>query len=165
MNIFKENQPDFLFISEQLRLRKFNGIIPQALGWYQDEKMLRFVDGPGRKPYSEETLSRMYAALNDLGELYYIEYKKDNLFQAIGDVTLAIRDLPIVIGDAGLRGKGIGFQVIQTLIERAYDQGLKELHVREIYSYNTASQGLFEKCGFKKDVKTKLGYSYRLVRE
>lgn len=165
VDIFQESQPDFLPISERLQLKKFNDIVPQALGWYQDEETLRLVDGPGRDPYSEETLVRMYSVLNQLGELYYIEYKTDNEFRPIGDVTLAIRDLPIVIGDSACRGKGIGFQVVQALIKRAFNQGMKELYVREIYGYNTASQKLFEKCGFIRDMKTKLGYSYRLMIE
>lgn len=165
MNIFKEEQPDFIDISKQLRLRKFNGVIPEALQWYQNQETLRLVDGPNRKPYSRETLSRMYRVLEKRGELYFIEYKKGTHFQPIGDVTLTPRDLPIVIGDPAFRGRGIGFQVVQTLIRRAKKQGMKEMHVREIYDYNEGSQKLFVKCGFHKEEKTKLGHSWYLKLE
>ncbi|WP_353947955.1 GNAT family protein [Sporolactobacillus sp. Y61] len=163
MKIFKEDQPDILTVSKRIRLIKFREIIPEAFAWYQDRETLRLVDGPDRRPYDRETLSRMYRVLGKMGELYYIEYQAADHFYPIGDVTLALHDLPIVIGDPACRGKGIGSQVINALVERATRQGLKHLYVREIYDYNIASQKLFLKYGFRREGKTKLGHAYHLV--
>ncbi|MDN3956033.1 GNAT family N-acetyltransferase [Sporolactobacillus laevolacticus] len=133
------------------------------LNWYQDLQTLRLVDGPNREPYDRTLLFRMYSYLERHGELYYIEIKKGNVYIPIGDVTLESDDFPIVIGDSSFRGKGIGYQVVQALINSAKTQGMKKLYVQDIYDYNSGSIKLFEKCGFIKDKKTKLGHSYRLT--
>ncbi|MFX3619183.1 MAG: GNAT family N-acetyltransferase [Sporolactobacillus sp.] len=161
MDVFGEPQPDSLPISAKLCLKKFSGIYPEALIWYQDRETLRLVDGPGRAPCTAEILEHMYHYLEQKGELYYIEYKFHQAFIPVGDVTLAPHDLPIVIGRSELRGRGIGYTVIQTLIGRALKLGLSELNVREIYDYNLASQKLFLKCGFERAEQTKLGYAYK----
>lgn len=161
MDVFGEPQPDSLPISAKLHLKKFSGIYSEALTWYQDRETLRLVDGLGRALYTPEILERMYHYLEQKGELYYIEYKFHQAFVPVGDVTLAPHDLPIVIGRSELRGKGIGYAVIQALIGRARKLGLSELDVREIYDYNLASQKLFLKCGFKRAEQTKLGYAYK----
>ena len=105
----------------------------------------------------------MYEYLSNRGELYFIEIKQGNDFVPIGDVTLSIEDLPIVIGEKGYRGEGIGSKVIEALKLRASALGYKQLGVREIYDYNIASQKLFEKQGFNKVKKTDKGYSYRCI--
>lgn len=68
--------------------------------------------------------------------------------------------MPIVIGDKNYRGKGIRKKVIKTLIERAKELEFEKLNVREIYSYNAASQRLFESMRFIKSSNTKNGFSY-----
>ena len=105
----------------------------------------------------------MYEYLNNQGELYFIEIKKGNKFIPIGDVTFSMNDMPIVIGEKSYRGIGIGTRVIEVLKERACKLEYKQLSVREIYEYNSASQRLFEKQGFNKVQKTEQGYSYTCI--
>lgn len=163
MDIFKDRQPEFIDINRCLRLHKFHEVDGRALDWYQDPQTLRLVDGPDRKPYDRALLSRMYHDLESQGELYYIEVTVNGVFSPIGDVTLELHDLPIVIGKSDFRGKGIGTQVLHALIQREKDHDMTELYVQDIYEYNTGSRKLFQNCGFKRDRKTKRGYSYRLI--
>ena len=150
-------------ITDQLRLRRYDGECEFALKWYQDRELLDLVDGKQSKPYTIERLKRMYEYLNNQGELYFIEIKKGNKFIPIGDVTFSMNDMPIVIGEKSYRGIGIGTRVIEVLKERACKLGYKQLSVREIYEYNSASQRLFEKQGFNKVQKTEQGYSYTCI--
>lgn len=150
-------------ITDTLRLRPYDGKCKFALEWYQDRELLDLVDGKESKPYDMERLIKMYEYLSNRGELYFIEIKQGNDFVPIGDVTLSIEDLPIVIGEKCYRGEGIGSKVIEALKLRASALGYKQLGVREIYDYNIASQKLFEKQGFDKVKKTDKGYSYRCI--
>ncbi len=154
-------QPERIVISDTLRLRRFEGEYDFALGWYQDAQTLRLVDGD-ETPYDMERLGQMYRWLASRGELYFIEYRAGGAFVPVGDVTFWQQDCPIVIGEAGLRGRGIGRRVVAVLIERGRQLGYDCLYVREIYDYNIASQRLFEGAGFVKTAKTANGWRYRL---
>ena len=78
-------------------------------------------------------------------------------------MTFSKEDMPIVIGDVSLRGKKIGRRGISALIGRAGTLGFKELHVRDIYDWNTAPRRCLESLGFTADGKTADGSSYKLV--
>ncbi|WMM25512.1 GNAT family protein [Tissierella sp. MB52-C2] len=148
------NQPKYIDIDTDLRLRKFDGKFDFALNWYKD--------GEDAELYDIDKLERMYNYLDNKGELYFIEVKTENEYIPIGDVTFWKEDMPIVIGDKDYRGKGIGYKVINALIQRAKILGYDEIYVNKIYSYNAASQKTFEKAGFRKYKENKNGYSYIL---
>ena len=69
--------------------------------------------------------------------------------------------MPIVIGEPGLRGHGIGKKVILALVDRVKRLGFSSLEVAEIYEYNVGSRKLFEACGFMPIEKTPNGWRYR----
>ena len=156
------NQPEIINIDSNLRLKKFDNKFSFAFNWYQDEDTVKLVDGLNAKKYDFNTLKSMYQYLNNVGELYFIEILENNEFIPIGDVTFWKDDMPIVIGDKNYRNKGIGKKVIEALIGRAKELGYQEIKVREIYTYNIASQRLFESVGFKKSGNTANGFSYTL---
>lgn len=155
-------QPEFIDVDKELRLRKFDNNYEFALSWYEDKELVKLVDGKNAKPYDMEKLKRMYTYLNNNGELYFIEIKIKDRYIPIGDVSFWHEDMPIVIGDKSYQGKGIGYRVIKTLIERGKEFGYEKLYVNEIYAYNTQSQRVFEKAGFKIYKETNNGYSYVL---
>lgn len=163
MPIKNVNQPEIITINTELRLRKFDNKYSFAFEWYQDEDTVKLVDGLNAEKYDSAKLKRMYEYLNNIGELYFIEILDNKKFMPIGDVTFWKDDMPIVIGNADYRGKGIGKQVVRALIQRAVELGYGEIKVREIYTYNIASQKLFESVGFKKTGCTKDGFSYTLT--
>ncbi len=157
-------QPDFLPLSPALRLRRFRSEedFSFALSWYRDPELVRLVDGPEAEPYDADQLARMYAYLDAHGELYWIEERQGGEFVPIGDVTLCREDLPIVLGPASCRGRGVGKAVLLALTGRAKALGWDHAAVREIYSFNETSRRLFLSCGFRETGKTDLGSSYRL---
>lgn len=155
------NEDEIIEIHDKLRLRRYDGEHGFAFEWYQDSNTVMFVDGHA-DPYNLIQLDRMYSYLNEHGELYFIEVLEDGHFKPIGDVTFSRDDMPIVIGEAKYRGRGIGKLVITSLIDRAKTQGYHQLAVREIYDWNIHSQALFESCGFKKESKTAQGYRYTI---
>lgn len=156
-------QPEFIEIDFGLRLRKYTDDCAFALEWYQDSETVLLVDGVP-EPYTKEKLYRMYHYLRDHGELYFIEVKNhgENDFFPIGDVTFWQEDMPIVIGQKDLRGRGIGRKVVKALVERGRQLGYPYLEISEIYDYNEGSRRLFESLGFQAVKKTPKGHSYRL---
>lgn len=160
MPIFGIEQPEVIDVQNGIRLRRFDGVYDFAFEWYQDEDTVYMVDGVHRA-YDADLLERMYSYLNDRGELYFIErLEKNGSYTPIGDVTLCVDDLPIVIGSAAHRGRGVGKAVIQALVSRAKAIGLAELRVGEIYECNMRSRKLFESMGFKVCGRTPSGFSY-----
>lgn len=156
-------QPDLIQIDGSLRLRKYTDECPFALKWYQDEATLWLVDGK-TTPYTMEHVYQMYHYLQARGEVYFIEYcQPGQEFEPVGDVTFWRDDMPIVIGEPGLRGKGIGRKVVLALVDRARSLEFSSLEVADIYDYNVGSRKMFEACGFQPVEKTKDGWRYRLV--
>ena len=153
-------QPEIIEIDKELRLRKFDGIYDFAFSWYQDEDVVYLVDGV-RKKYDQETLDAMYRYLNGKGELYFIERMIEGQFKPIGDVTFWQEDMPIVIGDAASRGKGMGRKVVNAFIYRAQELGYEMIYVDEIYDFNEGSRKCFESCGFEAYEKTEKGNRFQ----
>ena len=153
-------QPEFILIDDTLRLRRFDGAAECALPWYQDPETLLLVDGK-EDPYTPERLQRMYAYLAERGELWWIEYRDDaGDFRPIGDVTFWQEDMPIVIGEKTLRGRGVGRRVVEALCRRARELNYNYIYVNDIYDYNTASIRCFTAAGFRPCGKTETGRRY-----
>ncbi|MCD8067713.1 MAG: GNAT family N-acetyltransferase [Lachnospiraceae bacterium] len=155
-------QPEFIRVDENMRLRKYAGNCAFALDWYQDEETFMMVDGQYH-PYDFDRLYRMYEFLEKRGEVYFIEYRDDNIMSwiPIGAVSFWQSDMPIVIGKPEFRGRGIGEKVVLALVERGKELGFNDIEVADIYDYNLPSIRMFEKCGFLPVGKTEKGHRYR----
>lgn len=133
-----------------LRLRP--AVLPDdvtvAIPWYQDPELLYYSEGPAAGPYDAEGILGMYKYLAGIGELYIIEAATPAGWRSIGDVTLAPRTLPIVIGDPHYRGQGFGGRAVRLLVNRARALGWERLAVKSIYTYNPRSRRMFESAGF-----------------
>ena len=152
-------QPAYIQIEDDLRLRRYDGTADFAFPWYQDVELVYLVDGV-RKAYGREYMYDMYTYLDAHGELYFIEALENGAWTPIGDVAFSQTDLPIVIGVPEYRGRGVGRQVIQTLMDRGRQLGFPTLGVREIYDFNIASIRCFTACGFKPVERTDKGWRY-----
>ena len=159
MAISGVEQPAYIQIDEELRLRRYDGTADFAFPWYQDEELVYLVDGV-RKPYSRETLYAMYSYLDARGEMYFIEALADGAWKPIGDVAFSKEDLPIVIGESAYRGRGVGKRVIRALMDRGRALGYDTLGVREIYDWNTASIRCFTSCAFAPVERAEQGWRY-----
>ena len=156
-------QPEVLDIDDTLRLRRYDGQFADALAWYQDPDTLMLVDGK-TDPYDLGRLEGMYTYLNAHGELYWIELRTpDGGWRKIGDVTFSREDMPIVLGEKSLRGRGIGGRVVSRLIRRGRALGYDRLEVGEIYDFNEGSRRCFTAQGFAACEATPRGHRYRLV--
>ena len=155
-------QPEFLPVDGELRLRKFDGVYAFALDWYQDTETVWLVDGV-KEPYTPEKLKLMYEYLNAHGELYFIEALANGTYKPIGDVCFWREDMPLVIGERAHRGRGIGRRVIDALIGRGRALGYESLTVNEIFDYNAASRRCFESAGFRLCERTEKGGRYCLT--
>ena len=152
-------QPAYIQIEDTLRLRRYDGTADFALPWYRDEELVYLVDGV-KKAYDREYLYDMYNYLDAHGELYFIEALENGAWTPIGDVTFLKEDMPIVIGEAAYRGRGIGQKVIRALMDRGRALGYDRLGVKEIYDSNTASIRCFMACGFAPVEQTDKGWRY-----
>jgi len=91
----------------------------------------------------------MYDHLFNNGELYFIEVLENDEFIPIGDVTLKEENLPIVIGVAKYRGKGIAKKVMKAILNKAKELGINKIYGSVVYDYNIASQKLHESLGYR----------------
>jgi L-amino acid N-acyltransferase YncA len=99
--------------------------------------------------------------LRDTGELFLIEELTPTGWTPIGDVTLQPSGIPILLCPPA-RGRGIGRNVLRTLITYAREAGRTEILVNEVYGYNDAARRLFTSAGFVPIGETELGHRYRL---
>lgn len=143
-------QPKIIKVRDDIRLRIYDGNYQLAVQWYKEEVVYYNSEGitdPSKIP-DESYVRRMYEYLRNNGELYFIEVLEDGRFLPVGDVTLKEENPPIVIGVAKYRGKGIGKEVMKTIINRAKEIGITKLYGSIIYDYNIASQRMHESIGF-----------------
>ena len=152
-------QPAYIQIEDDLRLRRYDGTAYFALPWYQDVELVFLVDGV-RKAYGREYMYDMYTYLDAHGELYFIEALENGAWTPIGDVAFSREDMPIVIGEPAYRGRGVGRKVVRALMDRGRVLGYETLGVREIYDFNAASIRCFMACGFAPVEKTEQGWRY-----
>ncbi len=126
-----------------------SGDVAEAAAWYGDPDVLYYSEGADAQPFSAERVRNMYRILNEIGELYLIEVQQNGQWTRIGDVTLAPHTLPIVIGDARWRSRGVGSRVLRLLIGRARELGWTSLTAKNIWMDNVRSLRLFESVGFR----------------
>lgn len=160
-------QPDIIPIHDTLRLRKYDGHYEKLLPGYQTPYVYQNSEGifdDSKKP-DLNYVKWMCEYLNSIGELYFIEVKENGVFTSIGDVTIKNENPPIAIWDENYRGRGIGTLVMRTVINRLKVLGFTEITGSEVYKWNTVSQKLHEKLGFKRSQETTDSYIYELTLE
>ena len=159
------DQPDIIPISPTLRLRKYDGNYRLFLPGYQNPTVYQNSEGifdPTRIP-TVEYVKGMCNYLQKVGELYYIEILENDQFLPIGDVTVKPENPPIAIWFDQFHGKGIGKQVMQTIIRRLHDLGYTRIAGSTVYRWNTASQRLHESLGFVRTSENEREIIYELT--
>lgn len=143
-------QPEIIDINDSLRLRKYDGHYALFLPGYQNPIVYQNSEGifdESRIP-NLDYVQGMCTYLAKVGELYYIEAKEMGKYVPIGDVTIKDENPPIAIWADAYRGKGIGKQVMQTVMDRLKELGFAKISGSTVYQWNTASQKLHEHLGF-----------------
>lgn len=144
-------QPEILAISDALRLRKYDGDYGSLLPGYQEPYVYQNSEGifdDAKKP-DLDYVQGMCNYLAEAGELYFIEALEDSVFVSIGDVTIKDENPPITIWKENYRGKGLGTAVMTAVIERLRALGFEKIHGSTVYKWNTVSQKMHEKLGFR----------------
>ena len=157
-------QPDIIPVSDILRLRKYDGNDRLFLPGYQNPVVYQNSEGifdDARIP-DLDYVKRMCAYLARVGELYYIEVLENGSFVPIGDVTVKDENPPIAIWQDAYRGKGIGMQVMQTVIRRLRELGYAQITGSTVYRWNLPSQRMHEKLGFVKTAENDKEIIYKL---
>ena len=145
-------QPEIIDINDSLRLRKYDGHYELFLPGYRDPVVYQNSEGifdEGRIP-DLDYVKRMCTYLARVGELYYIEAKENGTYVPIGDVTVKEENPPIAIWREAYRGKGIGRLVMEAVIGRLKELGSAKITGSTVYQWNTASQKLHERLGFRR---------------
>ena len=145
-------QPEIIDINDSLRLRKYDGHYELFLPGYRDPVVYQNSEGifdEGRIP-DLEYVKRMCTYLARVGELYYIEAKENGTYVPIGDVTVKEENPPIAIWREAYRGKGVGRLVMEAVIGRLKELGSAKITGSTVYQWNTASQKLHERLGFRR---------------
>ena len=143
-------QPEIIDINDSLRLRKYDGHYALFLPGYQNPVVYQNSEGifdESRIP-DLDYVKGMCAYLAKVGELYYIEAKEMDIYVPIGDVTIKDENPPIAIWSDAYRGKGLGKQVMQAVINRLKKLGFTKITGSTVYQWNTSSQKLHEGLGF-----------------
>lgn len=157
-------QPEIITLSDDFRLRKYDGRFEIFLPGYQDPVVYQNSEGifdEEKKP-NLAYLRGMCNFLDSVGELYYIEAREKDGFVPIGDVTVKQENPPIAIWRGEYRGCGVGTLVMRAVIERMRALGYDRIVGSEVYRWNVASQKLHEKLGFRRVGETERDYIYEL---
>lgn len=157
-------QPEIITLSDVFRLRKYNGRFEVFLPGYQDPVVYQNSEGifdEEKKP-NLAYVRGMCNFLDSVGELYYIEAREKGGFVPIGDVTIKQENPPIAIWRGEYRGRGLGTLVMRAVIERMRALGYDSIVGSTVYKWNTASQKLHEKLGFRRVGETERDYIYEL---
>lgn len=157
-------QPESIVINQELRLRKFDGNSGLFLPGYQNPVVYQNSEGifdESRIP-NREYVERMCSYLSKVGELYYIEVMENGGYVPIGDVTVKPENPPIAIWNDPYRGKGIGYLVMDAVIDRLRSLGYEKITGSTVYVWNIPSQKLHEKLGFIRVSENEKEYIYEM---
>ncbi len=157
-------QPETIDLSDTLRLRRYDGHYETFLPGYQNPVVYQNSEGifdEAKKP-NLAYVRGMCDFLDRVGELYYIEAKENGEFLPIGDVTVKPENPPIAIWRDEYRGKGVGTAAMRAVIDRLRELGFDKITGSQVFKWNTASQKLHEKLGFRRVSETERDYIYEL---
>lgn len=157
-------QPEIIALSDDFRLRKYDGYYELFLPGYQDPVVYRNSEGifdEEKKP-NLAYVRGMCNFLDSVGELYFIEAKEAGKFVPVGDVTIKQENPPIAIWMENYRGRGVGTLVMRAVIERMRTLGFDKITGSQVFKWNVASQKLHERLGFRRVGETERDYIYEL---
>jgi RimJ/RimL family protein N-acetyltransferase len=129
--------------------------LPQALEWYNSPEVARWMVEP-RWPQSMSEAKALYARLDEDRSMVLLEIHDAEDGRYIGncgfdgmDATHRIAELGIWIGPADARDKGLGQDVVRTLVAHAFDTlGLQSVYL-SVDPLNERAVHLYEKLGFQ----------------
>ena len=129
--------------------------LQQLREWRNDPEIKKFT-----REYRELSMQNQMQWLESLAKdkntvMFAVETKKGKLIGVTGLTYIDWKnrgaEVSIYVGDKKYKGRGYGTDALKTLM----GYGFRELNMHmlfgEIFEYNKANIGLFEKCGFKRE--------------
>lgn len=143
-------QPDFIPLTAELRLRRYDGHYELALPGYQDPVVYQNSEGifDQSKIPDLDYVKGMCQFLDSHGELYFIEAREHGGWVPVGDVTVRPENPPIAIWRAEYRGRGVGSLVMRAVIDRLRALGYEKITGSTVYRWNQASLAMHQRLGF-----------------
>lgn len=127
--------------------------LPLLLEWRNDPKVLRFLDS--YEPLSMYNHKRWFNQLQgDATRAYFGIMAEDGKLAGViwlKEIDWRVRKAEVGIYLGRCRGRGLGKEALRTLVKYAFGTlNLNKLWAT-VFSYNTASQKLFEGIGFRRE--------------
>ena len=143
-------QPEVIQLTEELRLKQYDGHFEKALPGYQDPVVYQNSEGifDESKIPGLDYVKAMCEYLDQNGELYFIEAREDGAWTPVGDVTVKPENPPIAIWYGKYRGRGLGKLAMRAVIRRLGELGYPKITGTTVYKWNPASLALHRRLGF-----------------
>lgn len=145
MNIVKDNitlraieQDDTFLLKELINNPEIEKMV---VGWsfpVSTEQQTNWIS----KQADEEKNIRLVIEINKIGTVGLVSLSGIDFKNRTATLNIKLKK------DKELRNKGLGFNAINMLIDYSFNQLNMNCLIANILEYNTASQRLFEKCGF-----------------
>ena len=128
------------------------------ISWIPNEEMLMQFAGPGFT--FPLTFQQLDASLSDPNRISFNVVSKETN-TVIGHCEIYVSDNSaklgrILIGDPGYRGKGLGQQIVQSLLHYTFTQLNKPVAELNVFDWNTGAIKCYEKVGFTINPNKKL---------
>ena len=135
-----------------IRLEPFKqSDFPKFISWIDSKELLVTIAGYDLLyPLTEEQL-QTYLDIPESHSFTIADTSKNN---AIGHAEIFLTPEgtgkidKLLIGDASLRGKGLGKEVLKLLLEYAFEKLQLSTVELNVFDWNTGALKLYEKCGF-----------------
>ena len=143
-------QPEVIQLTEELRLKQYDGHFEKALPGYQDPVVYQNSEGifDESKIPGLDYVKSMCEYLDKHGELYFVEAWEDGAWTPVGDVTVKPENPPIAIWYGKYRGRGLGKLAMRAVIRRLGELGYPKITGTTVYKWNPASLALHRRLGF-----------------
>ena len=130
--------------------------LPTVTQWHQNPEFLRLFDALPAVPKTEAVLAQWLDDTNKATDAFLFAVRSLDSDELIGYVELdgilwihRVSGVSIAIGDAKQWGKGYGYEVMQLVLQFAFDElNLHRIQLT-VFSYNERAIALYEKLGFQ----------------
>ena len=132
--------------------------LPTLVQWHQNPDFLRLFDALPACPKTEAALAQWIDDTNRATDTFLFAARSLDNDQLIGYVELdgilwphRVSGISIAIGEAKQWGKGYGSEVMQLVLQFAFDElNLHRIQLT-VFSYNERAIALYEKLGFQRE--------------
>ena len=132
--------------------------LPTVIQWHQNPEFLRLFDTLPAYPRTEEAMAQWLDDTHKSTDAFLFAIRSLDNDELIGYVELdgilwthRVSGVSIAIGEAKQWGQGYGYEVMQLVLQFAFDElNLHRIQLT-VFSYNERAIALYEKLGFQRE--------------